>query len=133
MQVYHTKNRKKFLIKLHVVLVTKYRKSLISGSLDSDIKIWCSSICASLNCPVDVVETDKNHIHLLVDLTPELSVSTLIKEIKRQSTYDIWKKYSFFLKQHFWKEKTFWSDGYFVCSTGDASTETIRNYIETQG
>jgi REP element-mobilizing transposase RayT len=33
----------------------------------------------------------------------------------------------------FWKQKVFWSSGYFVCSTGDASTETIAKYIAEQG
>jgi putative transposase len=37
------------------------------------------------------------------------------------------------LKNHFWKENTFWSDGYFVGATGDASTEIIRKYIAEQG
>ena len=38
-----------------------------------------------------------------------------------------------FLKQHFWKENTFWTDGYFVSSVGEASPETIQNYIKNQG
>ena len=38
-----------------------------------------------------------------------------------------------FLQRHFWKEKTFWTDGYFVCSVGEASPETIRKYIQNQG
>jgi putative transposase len=37
------------------------------------------------------------------------------------------------LKKHFWVKHTFWSDGYFVCSTGDANTDTIKKYIESQG
>jgi len=37
------------------------------------------------------------------------------------------------LKKQFWKENTFWSDGYFVCSTGNANMETIKKYIEEQG
>ena len=37
------------------------------------------------------------------------------------------------LKKQFWIEHIFWSDGYFVCSTGDASTETINKYIESRG
>ena len=37
------------------------------------------------------------------------------------------------LKKSYWKENTFWSDGYFVCSTGDANMETIKKYIEEQG
>jgi REP element-mobilizing transposase RayT len=33
----------------------------------------------------------------------------------------------------FWKEKTLWGDGYFACSIGEASKETIMKYIEKQG
>ena len=36
-------------------------------------------------------------------------------------------------KNNFGKKKLFWSDGYFVCSIGEASPETIRNYIANQG
>jgi putative transposase len=33
----------------------------------------------------------------------------------------------------FWKENAFWTDGYFVCSVGEASPETIQKYIQNQG
>lgn len=36
-------------------------------------------------------------------------------------------------KYLFWKKKLFWSGGYFICSIGDASNETIKQYIEKQG
>lgn len=49
------------------------------------------------------------------------------------TTYHLWQNYRPFLKQHFWKENTFWTDGYFVCSVGEASPETIRKYIQNQG
>ncbi len=37
------------------------------------------------------------------------------------------------LKRAFWKERTFWSDGYQCCTIGNASQETIRQYSESQG
>lgn len=37
------------------------------------------------------------------------------------------------LTKQFWKEHTFWSDGYFVCSIGEANPDTVRKYIENQG
>jgi putative transposase len=37
------------------------------------------------------------------------------------------------LAKYLWKEQTFFSDGAFVCTCGDASHETIRLYIENQG
>nr|WP_330418597.1 transposase [Roseburia inulinivorans] len=47
--------------------------------------------------------------------------------------YHIWKRYSDYLRKHFWKEHTFWTDGYFVCSAGNVSEEMLRKYIENQG
>ncbi|MCK9415414.1 transposase [Candidatus Dojkabacteria bacterium] len=51
-----------------------------------------------------------------------------------KSTYHIWSSvHRNYLHTQFWKEKTFWSDGYFVCSIGEANPNTIKQYILTQG
>lgn len=82
---------------------------------------------------IDVMQSDIDHLHILVDVPPALSAFDIAHCLKQISTHRIYKKYHTELKKHFWKENTLWSDGYFVCSTGDASTEMIRKYIETQG
>jgi len=64
---------------------------------------------------------------------PCLSVSSIVRKFKQESTKQIWSLYSDVLSQEFWLEQTFWSDGYFVCSIGEASPETIREYILNQG
>jgi putative transposase len=80
---------------------------------------------------IQVMEVDKDHIHLLIDYTPNISVSQIIRLIKQVTTSRVWLEHD--LRQYFWKRKVFWSDGYFACSTGDASTETIAKYIAEQG
>jgi putative transposase len=82
---------------------------------------------------IDIMETDIDHIHILIDYEPVISIFQIVHRIKQLSTYRIWKKHEELLKQFYWKEKTFWSDDYFACSTGKASTETIMEYIKTQG
>ena len=47
--------------------------------------------------------------------------------------YHIWERYPNYLRKHFWKEHTFWTDGYFACSVGNVSEEMFRKYIENQG
>ena len=42
-------------------------------------------------------------------------------------------KHENYLRQVFYKENTFWTDGYFVSSVGNVSQETIKKYIENQG
>ena len=46
---------------------------------------------------------------------------------------DIWKRYPPYLRKQFWKEHTFWTDGYFACSVGNVSEEMLKRYIENQG
>lgn len=81
------------------------------------------------------IETDKNHVHLLVQDKPTMSVLEIVRLLKQISTYRIWrsKNNAEELKKYFWKEQTFWSDGYFACSIGNVSKETIEKYIQTQG
>ena len=79
------------------------------------------------------METDKNHIHLLVSYPSKVSISSIVRKLKQESTISLWKYFPVYLSKHFKKEHTFWSDGYFACSIGEANPETIRKYIENQG
>jgi len=53
--------------------------------------------------------------------------------LQQESTIQLWQRQEKALKKHFWKERTFWSDSYFCCTIGNASQETIRQSIESQG
>lgn len=82
---------------------------------------------------IEVMEVDKDHIHLLVSTTPMISAFQIVRKIKQESTFAIWRSYEKMLSKQFWKERTFWTDGYFVSSVGDVSAATVRQYIESQG
>ena len=98
-----------------------------------DVLLSIEGIAKRQGFIIDKIQSDLNHLHILVDLPPRLSAFEIAHQLKQISTFDLYRKHRSFLKKHFWRENTFWSDGYFVCSTGEASTETIRNYIENQG
>lgn len=130
---YHSKNHSKFLIKLHFVFAVKYRKKLLIGKLNDDMLQIIFEICKEKGYVIDAMQSDIDHLHILVDIEPKVSALEVAHQIKQISTFRIYKKHKDFLKKHFWKENTFFSDGYFVCSNGDASTETIKKYIAEQG
>lgn len=62
-----------------------------------------------------------------------MSVAQAVNLIKSYTTYHMWQRYPRFLQKVFWKENTFWTDGYFACSIGSVSEETLRDYINNQG
>lgn len=134
MNSYVSFNRHKYHLKIHLIFVCKYRKKLLSDSrIDESLKKIFRNIESKSDFNIDVMETDKDHIHLLVSYPPRLSVSMIVRRLKQESTIKPWTIFPDYLSKHFWKERTFWSDGYFVSSIGEANPETIRRYIENQG
>lgn len=78
------------------------------------------------------METDKDHIHYMIETEPTISISKIVNLIKSYTTFHIWEKCNAFLSKHFWKERTFWTDGYFICSIGTVSEKTLAEYIKNQ-
>lgn len=79
------------------------------------------------------METDKDHIHFIIRYPPKLSVTSMVRRLKQESSILAWSAYHNLLRKYFWKEKTLWSDGYFVCSIGEACQNTVMEYIRNQG
>ena len=127
---YVTKNHSKFLLLYHFIFVIKYRKQIINSYPIKDI---FKQIEEKQNFKILKMETDKDHIHLLIETEPKISPLQIVKRLKQLSTIWLWKRFKETLKKEFWKEHTFWSDGYFVCSIGNISEKTIRKYIDEQG
>ena len=129
---YQTNSHCKYLIALHLILVVKYRKQLLHGEVGEFMKRTVLAISEVSDFTVDEMEIDKDHIHILLRISPRYAVGQHVRRIKQQTNRLIWNRYPN-IKKQFWLENTFWSDGYFVCSVGNASADTIRKYIQEQG
>jgi len=134
MSGWKSKNRHKYLLQYNIIFVCKYRKKLLSNkNISDDIKQLSLDISNKYDFKIKEMETDKDHIHYLIESNPNISVSQIVRVLKQQTTYEIWKIYKQYLLKQFWKEKTFWTDGYFACSIGNVSESTLKKYIENQG
>lgn len=130
---YFSKNKHKYYLKCHLIFVCKYRKQLITDEVRKHILNVFKNIEKQSDFDIEIMETDKDHIHMLISYPPNISVSSIVRRLKQCSTLSLWKQFSVMLTKQFWKEHTFWSDGYFVCSIGEANPYTVRKYIENQG
>ena len=130
---YYRHNRRKYSLKVHIVLVTKYRKQLLQGSIADDVKHKILDIANTRGYEIIAMETDKDHIHFLLSYDATDRVCDIVKIVKQETTYYLWQKYNSVLSKQYWKKKIFWSDGYFACSIGEVSSATIQKYIESQG
>ena len=121
------------MLKVHVVLVTKYRKKLLYDRIAESTKRRISELSQIYCFDIIIMETVRDHIHLLLEYDTTVRVCDLVKVIKQQTTQYLWDRYPAFLSRHFWKRRILWSDGYFACSIGEVSSATIEKYIASQG
>ena len=125
-----SKNRHKFLLQYHLIFVCKYRKKLFTKEISDDTKHLSYKIFQRHNVIINKMETDKDHIHYMIETEPTISISDLVRMMKSYITYHIWKSHKNYLSKHFWKESTFFTDGYFICSIGNVSEKQLRKYIK---
>ena len=123
---YNRHNRRKYSLKVHIVLVTKYRKQLLKGSIADDVKQKILDIANTRGYEIIAMETDKDHIHFLLSYDTTDRVCDIVKIVKQETTYYLWQKYNSVLSKQYWKKKIFWSDGHFACSIGEVSSATIQ-------
>lgn len=118
---------------MHLIFVTKYRKPLLTGDFRKDVMQYIYETCSRYHWYIKKMETDRDHIHILLQYNPTDSITAVVSALKQHSTWKAWLSYSSFLKHHYWKERTLWSDGYFAASVGTVSVSAIERYIENQG
>ncbi|MFA5394942.1 MAG: IS200/IS605 family transposase [Methanogenium sp.] len=129
---YKSKNRSKYLLMYHIIFVCKYRRKILQP-IDNDLKQSILKIASEYDFEILEMETDKDHIHLLVSSEPKVSTLSIVRLLKQRTTHDMWQSHSTYLRKYYWKEKTLWTDGYFVASVGNVSKITIEKYIREQG
>ena len=128
----HSRHNKNLLI-VPLSFVTKYRRKIFYGEFRNDIKQCLFDICQKNLWYVIRMETDKDHVHMLMQYNPTDSITKIVSKLKQMSTYSMWIKHPDILLKYYWNTKTLWSDGYFAASIGQVSQDTIEKYIEQQG
>jgi len=115
-----------------LIFVGKYRKKRLN-TYGNVTKGLFEEIAAVSDCSIEQMEVDQDHMNRQVKSEPRISPLANVGKLQQESTFRLWKTSGTELKRHFWKEKTFWSDGYFCWTIGNASQGTIRHSIESQG
>ena len=129
---YRHKSHCVFLCDYHIVFPTKYRRNVINEGVKAFIISRIETIKEHHpDIQFKKVNTDKDHIHLLVSIPPTWSVGKVVGIIKANTARGM-KAELPFLRQVYWGTDSIWSEGYFVSTVG-INERTISNYIDKQG
>ena len=119
----------------HIEITTKYRHQWLNQGIFAYLGIKLQEIRKHYHLiDFKTVNYDKkqpDHLHLLISIPPSMSVGSVIRLIKSNTSNSLKQKFPF-LKKLYWGTDGIWSDGYFVSTIG-VNEQTIKTYIENQG
>ena len=118
-------------LKYHLVWITKYRKPALRGPVGLRARDMIRQTCATLDVEIITGHVAVDHVHLLVSVPPQVSVSQLMQRIKGRSSRRMLDEFEDLRKQ-FWG-RHLWARGYFAVSSGNVTDDVIARYIEMQG
>lgn len=124
----HTKHRMKY----HIVWIPKYRRRVLQGQIAKRIEELLQE-CADVNrWHIDSLNVQKDHVHTLVQLRPDIAVSKVVQMFKGRSSFIIRKEFTHLEEFSWGKVESFWCDGFFVERVGQVNESRIREYIRNQ-
>lgn len=120
-----------FLLHYHLILVVKYRRQVFTDEISERAKEIFSYIAPSYKIELVEWNHDKDHVHILFKGQPKAEMSKFINAYKSASSRLLKKEFPI-IRQKLWKEM-FWSQSFYLLSSGGAPIEVIKEYIENQG
>ena len=116
---------------VHLVFVAKYRGKVFTKEILDDMRGIFESVCTDFEAQLVEFDGEDDHVHLLVNYPPKVSISKLVNSLKGVSSRMIRQKNYPSIREKLWGG-ALWSPSYFASSCGGAPISIIRHYIEQQ-
>lgn len=120
-----------FKMHCHLVFVTKYRKAVFTALMMKALEGYFLKVCTDFDVHLEEFNGEKDHVHLLVNYPPKVSISTLVNSLKGVSSRLLRRDFKEEMSKIYWKG-VLWSPSYFAGSVGGANLEILKIYIENQ-
>lgn len=129
-EIYHGRGYV-YSIQYHIVWCVKYRRKILSNKIESRLKEILDKIANDNGYKIITINGDLDHIHLLIECTPQHYIPDIIKALKGVSARLLMKEYGDELKKKLWGGHL-WNPSYFIATVSENTEEQIKNYIKSQ-
>lgn len=120
-----------FNIQYHLVLVTKYRRKVITKDMLARLEEIFNRLLEQWDCELIEFNGEADHVHLLIATNPKAQTSKLVNNLKTVTSRLIRKEFAQQVNRFYWKP-VFWSRTYCLLSVGGAPMSVLKQYIENQ-
>ena len=112
---------------VHLVFVTKHRRNVLTGEHHDFLREVFTKVCADFGAALVESNGEDDHVHLLVEYPPHVTVSKLVNSLKGVSSRRL--RQNLPVRTH---QGHLWSPSYFAASCGGTHLSIIDQYVETQ-
>ena len=119
-----------FKMHVHLVFVSKYRRKVFDSDAIDRLRGMFAKVCTDFEASLVEMDGESDHVHLLVEYSPKVSVSALVNSRKGASIRRLRSERPD-MKERYWKNML-WSPSYLAASCGAAPIGIVRQYIEQQ-
>ena len=119
-----------FMIHVHIVWITKYRKPVLRQDVAHRVRDLIREICRSQDVEIIKGHISKDHVHMFVSIPPQVTISRFVQRLKGKTSHRLLNEFAHLRKQYWGRH--LWARGYFCCSSGNVTDEVIVQYIENQ-
>ena len=110
---------------VHTIFAVKGRNSIINEKWEEELNKYITGIITKKNQKLLAINSHRDHIHLLINLKPDISLSDLVRDIKNNST-------NFVNNQRFVRGKFSWQTGFGAFSYSYSQIDSVIKYIQNQ-
>lgn len=125
----HTLSHTTWNCKYHIVFAPKYRRKVFYEEKRLEIGAILRELCEWKGVKIITAEVCPDHIHMLIEIPPKMSVSSFMGFLKGKSSIMIYQKWG--NMKYKYRNRSFWCRGYYVDTAGKNDV-VIKKYIENQ-
>ena len=119
-----------YCIEYHIVWCVKYRRKVLTNKIENSLKEILNKIAEDNNFNILEINGDLDHIHLLIECSPQHCIPNILKALKGVSARLLMKEFPS-IKSKLWGGHL-WNPSYFIATVSENTEEQIRNYIKSQ-
>ena len=125
----HSLSHTKWNCKYHVVFAPKYRRKVFYEEKRLEVGAILRQLCQWKGVNIIEAEVCVDHVHMLLEIPPKMSVSSFMGYLKGKSSPMIFEKWG--NMRYKYRNREFWCRGYYVDTVGK-DTKKIQTYIQNQ-
>ena len=116
-------------LKCHLVLTPKYRRKLFNELMLTRLEEIFKTLMEKWEGRLIEFNGETDHVHLLIQYTPQTEPSKLINNLKTVSSRYLRKEFAERVNE-FYRKDVLWTNGYFIASCGGVTVEQLKQYID---